>query len=167
MKRLLFAVLLSLSCHAPQVFAAPPTRESVIELIRLIDAQQMTDTMLKSLDTMLADTMNKQLKGVQINARQQAILDKFRADVVALMKSEMSWEQLEPIFVEIYQGSMTQQEVDAMLAFYRTPEGQSVLKKLPQVMQMSMNKVQGIMENSMPKMARLQAEAVAELQKAK
>lgn len=56
--------------------------------------------------------------------------DEFRADVDGDLLADM--------VVPIYARHFTEAEIEAMLAFYRTEEGQSVVRKLPLVMQESM-----------------------------
>jgi hypothetical protein len=45
---------------------------------------------------------------------------------------------LNKLVVPIYERYFSDEEIGAMLDFYRTPEGQSILSKLPVVMQESM-----------------------------
>ncbi len=47
-------------------------------------------------------------------------------------------ESLNALVVPIYEKHFSDEEIDAMLAFYRTPVGQSVVTKLPVIMQESM-----------------------------
>jgi hypothetical protein len=81
------------------------------------------------------------------------------------MREELSWEKLEPMYLEIYRKSFNQEEVDGILAFYKTPAGAAMIKKMPLVLQESMVAVQ---KNMGPMMARMQKaieEALAELEK--
>jgi uncharacterized protein len=54
------------------------------------------------------------------------------------LASEMSVDGLIEELIPIYMKEYTEREIDAMLTFYRTPEGQSVIKKMPSVMTQSM-----------------------------
>ncbi len=47
-------------------------------------------------------------------------------------------EEMDALLVPIYERNFTDAEIDAMIAFYETPEGQSMIAKMPTVMQESM-----------------------------
>jgi hypothetical protein len=72
-----------------------------------------------------------------------------------LMREEMSWEKLEPMYYEIYQKALTQDEVDGMVAFYKTKAGQALVKKMPGLMQEVMTSVQAKLGG--PMMSKVQA----------
>ncbi|MCY1384950.1 hypothetical protein D9M69_732630 [compost metagenome] len=84
--------------------------------------------------------------------------------MMALMKKELSWEVLAPMYVDIYGKSFTEDEVQGMLAFYRTPAGQAVVDKMPVVMQHSMEAMQSRMGSLMPEMQKLLAEELESAQ---
>jgi hypothetical protein len=54
------------------------------------------------------------------------------------LEKEMDAEELVQLIVPIYAAQFTEAELDAMIAFYGTPEGKSIIKKMPQVMVQSM-----------------------------
>lgn len=47
-------------------------------------------------------------------------------------------DELTALIVPIYERNFTDAEIDAMIAFYQTPEGQSVIAKMPNVLSQSM-----------------------------
>ena len=46
--------------------------------------------------------------------------------------------ELESLLVSVYDKHLTDEEIDAMLEFYRTPVGRSIISKMPAVMEESM-----------------------------
>lgn len=78
-------------------------------------------------------------------------------------KEEMSWDKMEPLFVDVYKKSFSQSDVDGMIQFYKTPAGQSVVKKMPLVMQNSMQVMQQRMSTVMPKIMQLTEESTREM----
>ncbi len=52
--------------------------------------------------------------------------------------AKVTAEDLDNLIVPIYARNFTDAEIDAMIAFYETPEGRSVMAKMPTVMQESM-----------------------------
>jgi hypothetical protein len=82
------------------------------------------------------------------------------------MDEELSWRNYEPLYLDIYARSLTQEEVDGMLAFYATLAGKAVIAKMPTIMQLTMEAVQQRMLLWMPKVAQMQQEAVDRLKAA-
>ncbi|HET9329084.1 MAG TPA: DUF2059 domain-containing protein, partial [Steroidobacteraceae bacterium] len=69
----------------------------------------------------------------------------------------------EPMMISVYQKTFTQKEVEGMKAFYRTPTGQSVIAKMPMVMQQTMQTMQGRMADTIPKIQEIQKDLAAQL----
>ena len=70
--------------------------------------------------------------------------------------------QMENASIKLYADNLTDEEVDAALAFYRTPVGQRLLQKLPAMAQQGMQIGQQIVSTHIPE---LQQRLQAELQK--
>ncbi|WP_341675556.1 DUF2059 domain-containing protein [Niveibacterium sp. SC-1] len=105
--------------------------------------------------------MQAVLKDQTITPEVQALLDGMREKVVALVRRELRWEAFEPQLIDIYRRSFTQEEMDGMLDFYRSPAGRAVVAKLPLVMQNSMQAVQQVLQRLAPELQKLQQETVA------
>ena len=78
------------------------------------------------------------------------------------MREEMTWDKLRPLYVQIYQESFTQEEIDGLIAFYESPAGVAFVEKMPFVMQKSMSIMQSRMAPMMEKMKAAIKEAIAE-----
>ncbi|OQA32666.1 MAG: hypothetical protein BWY57_01787 [Betaproteobacteria bacterium ADurb.Bin341] len=92
-------------------------------------------------------------------------MEKTREKLVRIFQEEASWEKLEPIYLKIYADLFTQEEVDGMLAFYKSPTGQAMIKKMPAVTHSSMREVQGRLQPIMAKMSALLQEETAAFSK--
>jgi hypothetical protein len=68
------------------------------------------------------------------------------------------------MYVRVYQKSFSQEEVDGMIAFYKTPTGQALLNKMPLVMQNTMTEMQQMIQPMMKRVQQMQQEIVAEIQ---
>jgi hypothetical protein len=118
---------------------------------------------MTQMDTMLQQTMKQATQGRKIPPKVQKDIDKRQAEMMAMLKEMLDWKKLEPMYTRVYQKSFTQQEVDGMIAFYRTPAGQAVINKMPLVMQNTMNEMQEMMGPAIQKMQKMQEEVIAEL----
>jgi uncharacterized protein len=58
---------------------------------------------------------------------------------------------LRPLYVQVYQETFTQEEIDGLIAFYESPTGIAFVEKMPVVMQKSMSMMQSRMAPMMEK----------------
>lgn len=140
-------VLASTSC-----WSAPPTRESVLALLEVTRAESMLDQAYANMDQMIRQSMAREAAGRRLTEEQQRLVDAMPAKVGALMREEMSWAKLQAIYVGIYQDTFDQEEIDALITFYRSPVGQSFVSKMPAVMNRSMSVMQVQMQSLIPKL---------------
>ena len=78
------------------------------------------------------------------------------------MREEMTWDKLRRLYVQIYQQSFIQEEIDGLIAFYESPAGVAFVEKMPFVMQKSMSIMQSRMAPMIEKMKAAMKEAIAE-----
>ena len=83
--------------------------------------------------------------------------------MATMMKDLLDWKKLEPLYVRVYQKTFNQQEVDGMIAFYKMPVGQTVIAKMPAVMQNTIEEMQQMMAPVMQKIQKTQQDVVAEM----
>lgn len=161
---LLFGAALAL---APAVRAAPASAESVEQLLVLTRAPALIETMLADTEAAMRRTPPPVPPGQALTDAQRAALDRLPARMSAMLREEMSWEKLRPGFVRMYRETFEQEEIDGLIAFYRTPLGQAYVDKLPVVMRKSMESVQETLQRLMPKMSALMQETMREAGAAK
>lgn len=161
-----FAVLTVLALLlAPPVQATdlPASAASVKELISLVQGSKLFESMVAQMDSMIDASMKQAAQGREVTPEQQKVLDDTRAKMVALVKETLNWDSLEPRMVEIYQKSFSQFEMDGMLKFYKSPVGKAVLAKMPVVVQNSMQIMQGVTADMLPKIQQIVQEAAAQV----
>ncbi|HLP06698.1 MAG TPA: DUF2059 domain-containing protein [Opitutaceae bacterium] len=164
MKRLLLAV--ALVCAPAFAADTPPSDASIAELLNLADAPKLIDGMMSQVDGMIQQSIDQSLHGQQVTPEQKAAIDKYKAKSVAIMHEELAWTKLEPLYTRIYRESLTQEEVDGIIAIYKTPAGQAMVKKLPLVMQKVMAEMPAMMNPLMQKLQAAAQEFAAEMQAA-
>lgn len=163
---LIFALCVSL-VHAAENPApapsAPPTEASIKQLLEVAQAHKLIDSVMAQMDNLMQQTIAQATKGQEISAKVQKDIDQRRGEVIAMMKELLDWKKLEPMYVRIYQKTFSQQEVDGMIAFYKTPAGQAVMSKMPLAMQNTIDEMQASMAPVMQKMQKMQQDVVAEI----
>jgi hypothetical protein len=141
---------------------APPSEASVKQLLELSHAHQVLDNMMSQMDGLMRNAMQQATHGQSPSPEVQKSFEKARNDVQKAFKEKFTWSKLEPVYVRIYQKSWTQDEIDGMIAFYKTPTGQSVINKMPVVMQNSMNETMQMMAPLMERVEQMQQEMASE-----
>lgn len=157
MKKWMLCLLLATLSPVFAASAAPADEASVRELLEVTKTRQILDQVYEQMDTMYAGSM-RQAFGGTLSADQEARVARLSSRMMALMKKELSWDVLAPIYIDIYTKTFTEEEVQGMLAFYRTPGGQAVIDKMPLVMQHSMEAMQSRMGSLVPAMQKMLAE---------
>lgn len=165
--RLLAISTLALAVAAPlQASAAEPSAASVERLLTITRSEAVLEQMYGNFEQAMRAGMQQAVGNRRLTAQQQAILDAAPAEFAAVMREELGWARLKPLYVGIYRESFTQAEIDGMLAFYATPAGQAMIEKLPQVMNRSMQLMQVMAAPMAEKMREAMQRAVEKAQSA-
>ncbi|GAB3779074.1 DUF2059 domain-containing protein [Dyella agri] len=160
---LLAGFLVCGSAAAATPTSQPPSDASIQQLLQVIQAHKMLDAMQARLDGMMHTASEQALAGQPADAGEQKIIDAQTAKLSTLMKSQLSWDSMEPMYVDIYRKTFTQKEVDDMIAFYKSPSGQSMVAKMPAVMGQTMQDVQGKMTTLMPQLRQISEDTTSQL----
>jgi hypothetical protein len=165
----LLALVAMLALQPAFAQAPQPSEKSVLQLLQMMHTHQVFLDAGAQMDATMSKTMKAamQTQGARaLTPEQEKIVDESQARLVAIIKESLSWSTLEPALVQAYQGTFTQEEVNAMLKFYDTPVGQSVGAKLPAVNQQMTQLTQQRMQDVIPKIVEVQKEMVERLKAA-
>jgi uncharacterized protein len=167
MKRVVSSLIL-VAIGIPLALAAdaPPSEVSVKHLLTTMHASKMMDSVWTQMDGAMKSSIQQATAGQPLNDAQKAIVDDMSKQMVAIFRESMSWDKLEPIFVRVYQKSLTQHEVNGIAAFYATPDGQAMLDKMPVIMQNTMQEMQAPMKEIMPRIQALARDSTEKLKAA-
>jgi len=142
---------------------APASDESIQELLVLTDAHKLIDTMKVQVQAMIRTSSKQTTQGMTITPERQAVLDRMQTKMEAALDEMLNWDALQGMYLRTYRASFTQDELDGMMAFYRTSAGQAMIKKMPLVMQNVMGEMQSMMKPMQVKMREIQRETMQEL----
>jgi uncharacterized protein len=164
----LFSVLLIAAALALPLSlqAAPPSDESINELLELSKAGKLMDSVWAQMDSMMKANLQQVTKGKQLNADEQAILDRQQNKMMALIKGDLSWDKMKDMFIETYRETFTQEDIDGLIAFYKSPAGQSFVNKQPELMKRTMTLMQQRMVPMIQEIQKMTQETAAELKAA-
>jgi len=141
---------------APQVSDA-----SIHQLLEVTHAQKLMDGMMAQMKNIMLQSA-LQTVGHPLDAQEQQILSRNMDKLVSVMQAQFTWSKLEPAMTDIYRSNFSQKEVDDMLAFYKTPTGQSLISKMPIVMQQSMRMGQEQMKGALPQLQQINQQMAQE-----
>ena len=94
----------------------------------------MIDTMVPQIEAMQQQQF-QQAAQRQLTAQQQEQLKRIQARTSQTLRQAMSWQQLRPMYVDLYKKTFSKEDVLAMAEFYESAAGQSLLDKTPALMQ--------------------------------
>ncbi len=139
----------------------PAKRPSIEELLSLMKVDRTIQQMLPQVQRMMAQAMESSLPGAlrdsQDKAKATAELQDFQNRVFGLMKEKLTYANMKPDYVRLYDETFSASEIAGILAFYKTPAGQAYLEKLPLLSTKSVELAQRIMTNLIPEVQKMTA----------
>ncbi|WP_448252761.1 DUF2059 domain-containing protein [Ottowia oryzae] len=152
-----FALLGALAAHAE-----PASEAAAQELLKVSQAESMLTAARANLEQQMRDTMDSMLAQEKLDpAQREAVTRGVPARVAELISKALDWPAVEKDMVQVYRDNFTE-EVAGQIAFYRSSVGQSVLDKMPAVMQQSTALAMRRMQTVLPQMKSVIEKALAE-----
>lgn len=141
-----------------------PLEASVKELLLLSDSPKMLEMSKAQLAGLAGSSIQQALQGKSLTPEIRKIVEAGNAKTLAMLTEGLKWEAFEPTFIETYQSLLTQEEVDGIVAFYKTPAGKAMVQKMPDLMQASGQRIQQTLAPMMQQLQQVQQETMLQLQ---
>ncbi len=155
----LFA-LMALSVNS---YAEPAKKQTVDTFFDIANMQKTMNAVYSQMDGMF----KHMTVSMNIPEEEKPIMDKYLNKYTEMVKEEMSWDKIKEPMEKIYSSVYTEEEMQGIVKFYKSPAGQKMLNKMPELMQASNSIMQDMVKNMMPKIQALQKEMIGELEQAK
>lgn len=152
----LLALLFALA--APAAFAATPTDAQVDKLMEVMRVRESLDAMWPQVQAVQAQAVQQATAGKTLTAEQRAEIDAMLEKTMVRLHDTLSWQNLQPVYREIYAKTFDEADIEAMIGFYSSEAGQHLLDKMPQLMQNTMAATQRLL---MPMLAQMQQDLQA------
>ncbi|CAM4269992.1 hypothetical protein F901_03632 [Acinetobacter dispersus] len=133
----IIAIFIMMAISIPAC-AQSASKESVKELLKITKSEQFLGQMSQQINTMMHSSIEKITQGRKLTTKQELAVVNYTQELGKIMQEELTWAKLEPEMIKIYAEEFSQEEIDGMIKFYKTPVGQSTIDKMPIVMQKSM-----------------------------
>ena len=118
------------------------------ELMGLFQIDKNMDAALQQVGKMQEQMAATKDMTPEVKAKQQQMRDAINKEI----KSLISWEKVKPMFISIYAETFTAEELQGMIAFFKSPLGQKWIEKQPQLQMATMQRMQAVMMEAQPKM---------------
>lgn len=99
--------------------------------------QQVMDAMEKSVIP-----MTQQIFGGNVPPTMKTQVADMQHQMFGLIEQEMGWKTMEPAYTEIYARNFTEEQIDDLIAFYKSPTGTAYLDRVPTLTTESMQAAQ-------------------------
>lgn len=146
--------------------AEPASEASVRQLLEVTQAHKLVDNMKSQMGGVFNRSYETAARKKTPTPAQQAAIDKMKSRMQALLAASLDWEKLEPIYIRVYRETFTQEEIQGMVEFYKTPAGQAVITKMPTVMLKTSSEMQASVKDMYPEMQKIQEDFEAEFKAA-
>jgi len=140
-------------------FGQDATRRALAE--ELLERANIKESMEKSL-AMVRQAIPAQMGQMQKaygQTNDSANVTREMDQVMDVVAKELSWDNLKESYITLYAETFTKEELEGIIAFYKSPAGQAYTKKLPQLMQRSMELSQKLIQQVMPRIQALAKES--------
>lgn len=155
--------------------AAVPAAAHADDVTRRAKAEQMlalthTDALLKQqLDNVqerVQTLAKEQSSAANQTPEQQKLTADYLRKVSALSMDAVGWDKVRPVLVQSYAETFTDAELDAIIVFYKSPAGESIVANAPELSQKTVSMVQASIKELQPKLAQLTQDYATQMQAA-
>jgi uncharacterized protein len=102
------------------------------ELVTLLHTDRMVGQLSENLKKRTSDAAEKAI-GPNPTLDTRAKLAEFDKKVSETVEAQIGWQALEPSFIDIYAKTFNEDELNSIIAFYKSPAGIAFLDKTPAV----------------------------------
>jgi hypothetical protein len=142
-------ISVSLIIGAALLWCASPVRaDEASKSAKAEELLQLTqgDQMMKMMEPMMKGMPAQMDKDMP--AEQRAKVGEMQGKIMALVAASLS--KVKPALAKVYTDTYTEEEIDGILAFYKSPAGKAFIQKMPEVMQRSMPLMMQMMGDLQP-----------------
>jgi len=147
-------LVLALMLAGP-VLAAEPTDADIDRLLRASRAESLLAGVVPQMEAVQQQEFDKHFAGREMTEEQKAEVARIQAKTQEIVRKALSWEEMRPVYLDVYKKTYTRDDVRAITKFYESPAGQRMLDKNPALMQ---NVMAAVQQKMVPMLEELQGE---------
>ena len=105
-------------------------RAKAAQLVTLLHTERMVQQNSATIMKQVSDAAEKEI-GPNPTPESKARLAGLENKISQLIDAQLDWKALGPAIIDIYTQTFTEQELDVIVTFYKTPAGIALLDKMP------------------------------------
>jgi hypothetical protein len=125
---LTLVLCLPLAAHADQA----SRRAKAAQLVVLLHTERMVQQASADILKQVSDAAEN-ATGPNPTPQNQARLADFEKNISQLIDTQLGWKAMQPAFTDLYAKTFTEQELDVIVAFYKSPAGVALLENMPTI----------------------------------
>lgn len=144
-------IVLTLGCCYARADEASK-RAKAEQLFTLLRMDTMMDQLLSGVKKQVQQITESMPGADQATPEQKKQITDFQQRVMDTVNQKIGWKALEPDFISLYASTYTEEELDGIVAFYKSPIGQKMIEKTPElttksteITQQKMNELQPVL----------------------
>jgi|SRR5437868_13989140 len=154
MKRLVSLVLLVLFVPLAARADDASKRAKVQEMLDMLHVDR-TMAQVMELVKQQTTSMTSHTMGTNLTPEQKTSITDFQQKIFEFIESQIGWKAMQPQYVDLYASTFSEDEIDGMLVFYKSPAGQAMIAKMPELTQKSMVMAQQKMVSLQPQIQQM------------
>jgi len=147
----LLLIVLTAGCCCARADEASK-RAKAEQLFTLLHMDTMMDQLMAGVKKQV-DQITQSMPGAdQETPEQKKQIADFQQRVMNVVNNKLGWKALKPDFINLYASTYTEEELDGIIGFYKSPVGQKMLEKTPELMTKSTEITQQKMREVQPEL---------------
>jgi hypothetical protein len=161
MKRysLFFLPILLLAANSARADEASKNRK-LEEFFRISKTEEMITQNLAMSMNEAKSALLQQMAALKSSPDQNKVIEEFGNKVEKIMSNALAWESVKPFYIKLFSQAYTEAQVDDIIAFYRSPTGQAMVAKNPELMMKTGQIVQDRIMSAQPALQQAIKESV-------
>ena len=107
-------------------------RAKAEQLVTLNNTEKAVNQVAASISAQV-DQAAERSAGPDATAEQKAKIEEFKKHTAELVDSALGWTAMKSAVVDLYVKAFTEEQIDGILAFYKTPAGAAFIEKMPDI----------------------------------
>ena|ERR1051326_666208 len=142
---------------APLACADETTKAAKVDqLLSVMNIEKQQKQMMDQMSQMVIGQIKEQMaKQGNITEAEMAKMEDRQKRLFALISEKTSWANMKTVYVKAYSDTFNENEIDGILAFYKTPAGKAMIEKQPSLNGKIMESVQAQMADLMPQIEQI------------
>jgi hypothetical protein len=147
---LVIALVFPIAAHADETSRRAKAKEMVNLLHTDRGVQQISDNFMKQLSI-----AGEKLIGPSATPESKAQLADLEKKFSQLIDEQVGWKVMEPALTDIYAQTFSEEDLNGIIAFYKSPAGSALIEKMPKVNAAATQLLQSKMSAMQPQMKQI------------